>query len=301
MEIVKKSNPEIIEEFINALWLERGFSKNTLAAYRSDLKHFTSWLPKEVGLLQAQASDLLGYLAYRTEQGTHPKTNARILSCFRTLYRYLVRQQYYEGDPTLHLDSPRLGRTIPQNLSEEEVFSLLKAPDIQEPMGLRDKALLELLYACGFRVTELVSLKLNQINLQQGVARVMGKGNRERIVPFGEEAAFWLQQYLRQARLQLLKDRTTSETLFLSNRGVEMTRQTLWHRIKYYAKRVGITKPLSPHTLRHAFATHLVNHGADLRVVQMLLGHSSISTTQIYTHVANLRLKAIHAKHHPRG
>ncbi len=290
-----------IKAFINALWLERGFSKNTLAAYEQDLKQFVEWLDQRVDLPAVTTEDLRHYLTYRTELGAHQRTNARILSCFRTFYRYLLREKYCEIDPTLSLESPRLGRSIPKDLSEAEVDALLNAPDLRTLMGIRDKALLELLYACGFRVTELVSLKCDQINLQQGVARVFGKGNRERIIPFGEEASHWLQQYLSNARPDLLKGTTFTDTLFLSNRGGEMTRQTFWHRIKYYAKHVGIHKPLSPHTLRHAFATHLVNHGADLRVVQMLLGHASISTTQIYTHVANERLKALHAKHHPRG
>jgi integrase/recombinase XerD len=294
----------IVEEFINALWLERGFSQNTLAAYRNDLKHFVSWLAKchDSKLLRAvETTDILAYLTHRTEQGAHARTNARILSCFRTFYHYLLREEYCKQDPTIHIVSPILGRSIPKDLSEEEVDSLLQAPDIQEPMGLRDKALLEILYACGLRVTELVSLTLEQINLQQGVVRVIGKGDRERLIPFGEEAAIWLERYLLTARPLLLKADIPSDAVFLSNRAVAMTRQTFWHRIKYYAKRVGIQKPLSPHTLRHAFATHLVNHGADLRVVQMMLGHASISTTQIYTHVANTRLKALHAKHHPRG
>lgn len=298
----------IVNEFVNALWLERGFSKNTLAAYQADLKHFVAWLAKPTDsktesktLVSAEAVDLIGYLVHRTEQGAHPRTNARLLSCFRTFYRYLLREKYCENDPTVNIASPTLGRSIPKDLSEEDVENLLKAPNIADPMGLRDKALLEILYACGLRVTELVSLTLEQINLQQGVVRVIGKGDRERIIPFGEEAAIWLQRYLTSARPELLKVELTSDAVFLSNRGVAMTRQTFWHRIKHHARQVGIHKPLSPHTLRHAFATHLVNHGADLRVVQMMLGHASISTTQIYTHVANSRLKALHAKHHPRG
>ncbi len=303
---MEKNVDNIVTEFINALWLERGFSKNTLAAYKTDLKHFAVWL-KDKTLISAETLDLLGYLAHRTEQGTHPRTNARILSCFRTFYQYLLREKHCKADPTLNLASPTLGRSIPKDLSEAEVESLLKAPNTAEPidainpMALRDKALLEVLYACGLRVTELVSLTLAQINLQQGVVRVVGKGDRERIIPFGEEAAFWLQRYLTVARPLLAKADQSSNAVFLSNRAVAMTRQTFWHRIKHYARQVGIHKPLSPHTLRHAFATHLVNHGADLRVVQMMLGHASISTTQIYTHVANSRLKALHAKHHPRG
>lgn len=304
---MEKRLENIVPEFVNALWLERGFSKNTLAAYQADLKHFVAWLSHQTenkNIISAEASDLVGYLAHRTEQGTHPRTNARILSCFRTFYQYLLREKYCKADPTLNLASPTLGRSIPKDLSEADVENLLKAPNTAEPiepMALRDKALLEVLYACGLRVTELVSLTLEQINLQQGVVRVVGKGDRERIIPFGEEAAFWLQRYLTVGRPLLAKADQPSNAVFLSNRAVAMTRQTFWHRIKHYARVVGIHKPLSPHTLRHAFATHLVNHGADLRVVQMMLGHASISTTQIYTHVANSRLKALHAKHHPRG
>lgn len=305
---------KIVDEFINALWLERAFSKNTLAAYQSDLKHFVAWLSPEglhaespskahsKTLTIVEAIDITGYLAHRTEQGAHAKTNARILSCLRTFYRYLLREKYCTQDPTVNIASPITGRSIPQVMSEAEVENLLNAPNTEDAMGIRDKALLEMLYACGLRVTELVSLTLEQINLQQGIVRVIGKGNRERIIPFGEEAAFWLQRYLTTARPTLCRDGALCPpTVFLSNRALAMTRQTFWHRIKHYARQVGIQKPLSPHTLRHAFATHLVNHGADLRVVQMMLGHASISTTQIYTHVANSRLKALHAKYHPRG
>ncbi len=296
-------NVAIVNEFANALWLERAFSKNTLAAYQSDLKHFTVWLAEQAGsknLVDVVALDIIGYLAHRTLQGAHARTSARILSCFKTFYHYLLREKYCEQDPTVHISSPTIGRSIPKDLSEEEVENLLKAPNTADPMGLRDKALLEMLYACGLRVTELVNLKLEQVNLQQGVVRVVGKNDRERIIPFGEEAAAWLQRYLTIGRPNLCSP-FSSSVVFLSNRALAMTRQTFWYRIKYYAKQVGIHKPLSPHTLRHAFATHLVNHGADLRVVQMMLGHASISTTQIYTHVANSRLKALHLKHHPRG
>jgi len=296
-------NVVIVNEFVNALWLERAFSKNTLAAYQSDLKHFIVWLSGQAEpktLVTVSDIDVIGYLAYRTLQGTHARTNARVLSCLRTFYHYLLREKYCQQDPTVNIASPMIGRSIPKDLSEAEVESLLQAPNTEEPMGLRDKALLELLYACGLRVTELVSLTLEQVNLQQGIVRVMGKNDRERVVPFGEEAAVWLQRYL-AVRSALLKTDRLCDAVFLSNRAVAMTRQTFWYRIKHYARQVGIHKPLSPHTLRHAFATHLVNHGADLRVVQMMLGHASISTTQIYTHVANSRLKALHLKHHPRG
>jgi len=294
----------VIKNFVDALWLERGFSQNTLIAYQTDLKQFAHWLGSKESapsLLEVQPQDLLGYLAHRAQDGTQARTSARILSCLRTFYRYLVREQYCAIDPTLNIASPRLGRMLPKELSEAEVLALLKGPDVENPMGLRDKALLEVLYACGLRVTELVTLQLEQINLQQGVVRILGKGNKERLVPFGDEAAHWIKRYISDSRPMLSKGVLSNRTVFLSNRGIAMTRQTFWHRIKQYAKQVGIQKPLSPHTLRHAFATHLVNHGADLRIVQLLLGHESISTTQIYTHVANVRLKALHAKHHPRG
>lgn len=293
---------DLIDGFINTLWLERGFSRNTLAAYSADLKHFSHWLEeRQTSLQTAQSSDISDYLAHCCQMGKNPRTNARLLSCLRSFYRYLLREQHCTLDPTLVIESPRLGRSLPKDISEEEVFALLKAPNVEDPKGLRDKAMLEMLYACGLRVTELISLRLEQVSIPQGVIRIQGKGDKERIVPLGEEAIDWQDQYLRHSRPMLVKKHAPTETLFLSNRGVEMTRQTFWHRIKQYAKISGIEKSLSPHTLRHAFATHLVNHGADLRVVQMLLGHASISTTQIYTHVATIRLKALHAKHHPRG
>jgi integrase/recombinase XerD len=293
---------DLIPEFINSLWLERGFSRNTLTAYQTDLKLFAEWLiVKKTPLAAVKREDIQSYLSHRVQKGHHPRTNARLLSCLRTFYRYLLREQHCLSDPTLNIESPRLGRSLPKDLSESEVIALLQAPNTAEPRGLRDKALLEILYAGGLRVTELVSLKVDQVSLQQGIVRVTGKGNRERLIPIGEEALDWLQRYLVEARPLLLKKNGPTDVLFLSNRTTSMTRQTFWHRIKQYAKLAGIQKPLSPHTLRHAFATHLVNHGADLRVVQMLLGHASISTTQIYTHVANVRLKALHAKHHPRG
>jgi integrase/recombinase XerD len=292
----------IFQAFIDALWLERGLSKNTLIAYHTDLKQFALYLREHaLSLSKIQSSDLVSYLAYRTKNGSHSRTNARILSCLKTFYRYLVREQYCSVDPASNIASPRVGRSLPKDLSELEVEKLLKAPNIEEATGLRDKALLELLYACGLRVSELVTLDCDQINLQQGVVRVLGKGNRERLVPFGEEASFWIETYIKKGRSVLLKGTGATEALFVSNRGEAITRQAFWYRIKHYAVLAEITKPLSPHTLRHAFASHLVNHGADLRIVQTLLGHASISTTQIYTHVANIRLKALHAKHHPRG
>jgi integrase/recombinase XerD len=234
------------------------------------------------------------------QQGYQARSTARLLSALRTFYRYLLRERLIDEDPTLQVELPQLGKPLPKSLSEAEVEALLAAPDIAEPLGLRDRAMLEVLYACGLRVSELVALSLEQINLRQGVVRVLGKGSKERLVPLGEEALIWLQRYQAEARGLLLAGRPSS-VLFPSQRGEQMTRQTFWHRIKLHARHAGILKPLSPHTLRHAFATHLLNHGADLRVVQLLLGHSDLSTTQIYTHVAKARLQALHAAHHPRG
>ena len=243
---------------------------------------------------------ILDHLAWRLEQAYKPRSTARFLSGARGFYRYLLREKLIGVDPTLQVDMPQLGRPLPKSLSEADVEALLRAPDLGEAIGQRDRAMLEVLYACGLRVTELVSLSLDQINLRQGVLRVMGKGSKERLVPMGEEAVVWIERYLRDGRAELLNGRP-SDVLFPSQRGEQMTRQTFWHRIKHHATVAGIGKTLSPHTLRHAFATHLLNHGADLRVVQMLLGHSDLSTTQIYTHVAKARLQELHARHHPRG
>ncbi len=290
-----------IDSFLNALWLEQNISPNTQSAYQRDLKALEQWLvARNQTLISAQRQDILDYLKYRSELGSHPRSSARLLSSFRSFYRYLLREHQRNIDPTTDITSPKIGRSLPKYLSEEEVLNLLNAPNIEESNGLRDKAMLEVLYATGLRVTELISLTLDNLNLRQGVVRVIGKGNRERLVPLGDAAIDWLGVYLKNGRLELSRA-TSPDCLFLSQRAEQMTRQTFWHRIKFYAKKVGIAKPLSPHTLRHAFATHLVNRGADLRVVQLLLGHSSITTTQIYTHVANTRLKILHEKHHPRG
>ncbi|MNO72205.1 Tyrosine recombinase XerD [compost metagenome] len=243
---------------------------------------------------------ILDHLAWRLEHAYKPRSTARFLSGVRGFYRYLLREKLIAVDPTLQVEMPQLGRPLPKSLSEADVEALLLAPDLSEPIGQRDRAMLEVLYACGLRVTELVSLTLDQVNLRQGVLRVMGKGSKERLVPMGEEAVVWVERYLRDGRNDLLGGRP-SDVLFPSLRGEQMTRQTFWHRIKHQAQVAGIGKALSPHTLRHAFATHLLNHGADLRVVQMLLGHSDLSTTQIYTHVARARLQELHARHHPRG
>lgn len=243
---------------------------------------------------------LLDHLAWRLEQGYKARSTARFLSGARGFYRFLLAEGEIAEDPTLQVEMPLLGRPLPKSLSEADVEALLEAPDLEDPIGLRDRAMLEVLYACGLRVSELVGLTLEQVNLRQGVVKVFGKGSKERLVPLGEEAIAWIERYVREARPFLL-DGKPSDVLFPSLRGEQMTRQTFWHRIKHQAKVAGILKPLSPHTLRHAFATHLLNHGADLRVVQMLLGHADLSTTQIYTHIAQARLKDLHARHHPRG
>lgn len=288
-----------IERFLDALWMERGLSRNTLSAYRNDLMTFTKWLAKEkVSLVNTSAGELHKYLAAQSVRSA--RSTARRLSTLRRFYQYLVREGRIKNDPTVNIDSPRIGRPLPKSLSEDEVENLLMAPDVNIATGFRDRTMLEVLYATGLRVSELVGLTLDQINLRQGVIRVVGKGNKERLVPLGEEAVDWLNRYNREIRPDFFKGKPGA-SLFPSNRGTAMTRQTFWYAIKRYALKAGINKPLSPHVLRHAFATHLLNHGADLRVVQMLLGHSDISTTQIYTHIAKERLKDLHSQHHPRG
>lgn len=291
----------LIDRFLDALWLEKGLSDNTRDSYRSDLALFNGWLQeRNVDLPGAGREVILDHLAWRVENAYKPRSTARFLSGARGFYRYLLREKLISVDPTLQIDMPQLGKPLPKSLSEADVEALLAAPDLSEPIGERDRAMLEVLYACGLRVTELISLTLEQVNLRQGVLRVMGKGSKERLVPMGEEAIVWVERYMRGARDELLGGKP-SDVLFPSTRGDQMTRQTFWHRIKHQATVAGIGKSLSPHTLRHAFATHLLNHGADLRVVQMLLGHSDLSTTQIYTHVARARLQEMHAKHHLRG
>ncbi len=291
----------LIDRFLDALWLEKGLSEHTRSAYRSDLAHFNGWLDERGLSLDKAGRDLiLDHLAWRLEQGYKARSTARFLSGLRGFYRFLLRENLIVEDPTLQVDLPQLGRPLPKSLSEADVEALLEAPDLDDPIGLRDRAMLEVLYACGLRVTELVSLTLEQLNLRQGVLKVFGKGSKERLVPLGEEAIAWLERYQREARPFLLDGRP-SDVLFPSLRGEQMTRQTFWYRIKHQAQVAGIGKSLSPHTLRHAFATHLLNHGADLRVVQMLLGHSDLSTTQIHTHIARARLQELHALHHPRG
>jgi len=290
-----------VERFLDSMWSERGLSENTLAAYRADLSGLARWLEgQSVELMDAQREHLLAFLAWRVQQGARPRSTARQLSSIRRFYRHMLREGRIPEDPTTRIDMPKLGRPLPKSLSEGEVEALLRAPDVAEPLGIRDRAMLELLYATGLRVSELVSVRMSQMNLKQGVVRVVGKGNRERLVPVGEEAQKWIEKFLTDARLDILGGRQ-SDYLFPTRRSDYMTRQAFWHIIKRYAEEASIAASLSPHTLRHAFATHLLNHGADLRVVQMLLGHSDVSTTQIYTHVARERLKDVHSKHHPRG
>ncbi len=290
----------IIDSFIDSIWMHDGLSQHTLDSYRTDLKTFLKWLTlSNKGLLAVREAELEDYLAYR-HQSFSARSNARALSCLRRFYGYLLEQGLVQQDPTAKVAMPKLGRPLPHSLSESDVESLLATPDVDDVIGCRDLAMLELMYASGLRVSELISLEFNQISLMQGVLRVVGKGGKERLVPFGEAAASALENYLKFARGDLL-GRQVNDFLFLSKRGTAMTRQTFWYRIKFYAQQAGIKKHLSPHTLRHAFATHLLAHGADLRTLQMLLGHSDLSTTQIYTHIAKERLKQLHAEHHPRG
>ena len=297
------ADTDLIEQFSDVLWMERGLSRNTLDAYQSDLHKFAQWLQirrDRRRLLSVCREDLLEYLMLQYRAGKKPRSIARLLSCLRQFYQNALRRGLITTDPTTRIDAPRLGRPLPKTLTENEVECLLGAPDIDKPEGFRDRAMLEILYATGLRVSELVGLNLGQLDLVRGLVRVVGKGGKERLVPLGEDAVEWLEQFISGARLMLLGEQVCSE-VFPTRRGSGMTRQAFWYRIRKHAKSAGIDRQLSPHTLRHAFATHLINHGADLRVVQMLLGHSNLSTTQIYTHVARERLKIIHAKHHPRG
>lgn len=292
----------LIQQFLDSLWLEKGLSKNTLESYGGDLNTFARWLDG-IGqsVVTTRREDVLAYLSFRMASGLKSRSTARSLSCLRSLYRYLLRENLIKIDPTLQIANPKLGRSLPDSLSEADVEILLAAPDLDTLVGFRDRTMLEVLYACGLRVSELVNLKLNEINLRQGVIRIVGKGSKERLVPLGEEAISWIGRYLVETRNELLRKNLNQDIVFPSNRGSAMTRQAFWYRIKAHARTAGIEKKLSPHTLRHAFATHLLNHGADLRVVQLLLGHSDLSTTQIYTHIAQQRIKELHQAHHPRG
>ena len=297
------NNSEILDEFGDSLWLEDGLSRNTLESYRRDLEKFASWLQaqRDVSILQATHADIQGFLAHMVGQEKSKATStSRAISSLKRLYRYLLRQNKVSTDPTLQIATPKLPRSLPKSLTELDVEMLLAAPNVQAPLGLRDRTMFEVLYATGLRVSELVGLNVAQVSLDMGVVRVMGKGSKERLVPLGEEALDWIRRYLAEGRPLLLGGKL-SDALFVTQRGEGMTRQMFWYLIRKHAREGGLYKPLSPHTLRHAFATHLLNHGADLRVVQLLLGHADISTTQIYTHVARERLKQLHAQHHPRG
>lgn len=292
----------LLEQFLDSLWLERSLAENTVQSYKLDLQALMKSLTSQnVTLLTTETMHLQEFLLQRAEEGYKARSSARLLSAIKRLFQYLYLEKYREDDPSAALSSPKLPRPFPKDLTESQVEALLNSPRIEEPIELRDKAMLEVLYATGLRVSELVGLEINDVSLRQGVVRVIGKGNKERLVPLGEEAIYWIEQYVKYARNELLKTGQI-DILFPSRLGKKMTRQTFWHRIKYYAVLTGIDiDALSPHVLRHAFATHLLNHGADLRVVQMLLGHSSLSTTQVYTYVASERLKQLHKKHHPRA
>ncbi len=306
------ADAQLLDAFCDALWLEDGLARNTIESYRRDLSQFAAWLAraKAKALAAAGEADLHAFFAARHAGGRtlRASSDARMLSSLKRLYRYCARERLVTGDPTLKLDAPKRVPRFPKTLSEADVEALLGAPDTGTPLGLRDRAMLEVLYASGLRVSELVALRRFEVNLEAGVLRILGKGSKERLVPLGEEAVEWLRRYLGEARPVLLerarkraRGRAAPDALFVTARGTALTRQAFWHNLKRHGARAIPGKSLSPHVLRHAFATHLINHGADLRVVQMLLGHADISTTQIYTHVARERLKALHAKHHPRG
>lgn len=292
---------QFVDQFLDAIWMERGLSQNTLGAYRADLMTLGRGLAeKEKSIEVADKADLLAFIASRVEGGAKPRSTARQLSSFRRFFRYIMREGMRDTDPTSDIEMPRIGRSLPKTLTEDEVEALLNAPNTDEPLGHRDRAMLELLYATGLRVSELINLKQSQVNFNQGVLRIVGKGDRERLIPIGDESQRWLREFIDGPRMEILLERQT-DYLFPTRRGDRMTRQAFWHIIKRYAQKADVRKKMSPHSLRHAFATHLLNRGADLRVVQLLLGHSDLSTTQIYTHVARERLKDLHGEHHPRG
>ena len=299
---VISTNP-LVDQFADSLWLSDGLARNTIESYRRDVSQFDAWLlaAQRATLAEAGAGDLQAFLANRIEIAhASPRSTARLTSAIKRFYQFLLQERLIQQDPSARLESPKLTRGLPKSLSEIDVERLLDAPDLATPLGMRDKAMLETLYATGLRVTELTTLKIAQVSLDMNVVRVIGKGDKERLVPMGETAADWIKRYLHEARPLILGGQKTGD-LFVTQRGAAMTRQMFWHTVKNQALRAGIHTPISPHTLRHAFATHLINHGADLRVVQLLLGHADITTTQIYTHVARERLKALHAQHHPRG
>ncbi len=295
-------NDPSIDRFIDSLWSQKGLADLTLRAYQQDLRQFSRWLQENNSrLAQADQAEIQSYLAERFDRGASARSNARLLSTLKQYYRHLVRGGERNDNPTSLISAPKIHRSLPQTLGENEVEMLLQAPDVENAYGLRDRCMLELMYSSGLRVSELVGLQLGQINTNLGLVRLVGKGSKERVVPVGEEALHWLTCYLRQGRPDLQKSGAVNDMLFLSSRGSGITRQAFWQNIKKHLLKAGVKTVFSPHSLRHAFATHLLNHGADLRTVQMLLGHSSLSTTQIYTHIAQERLAAIHARHHPRG
>jgi integrase/recombinase XerD len=302
MKALSEGDARLLDRFADGLWLSDGLARNTLESYRRDVGQFAAWLAGEAGtpLLDAGPADIHRHLAWRVAQGAKPRTTSRLVSSLKRFFQFALREGLRRDDPAANVDSPKLPRSLPKSLSEAEVERLLAAPDVQTPQGLRDRAMLETLYASGLRVSELVGLKTLQASLDMGVVRILGKGAKERLAPLGEEAVEWIARYQREARPKLLRARK-SDALFVTPRGGPMTRQAFWGIVRRHAAAAGIARDISPHTLRHAFATHLINHGADLRVVQLLLGHADISTTQIYTHVARERLKVLHRKHHPRG
>ena len=291
-----------IDQFIDSLWAQKGLAELTLSAYQQDLTQFSRWLAPRNGSLSAgQQTDIQQFLGERFERGSSARSNARLLSTLKQFYRHLIRLGERQDNPTALVSAPRIHRSLPQSMNERDVEKLLQAPDLESDFGMRDRCMLELMYSSGLRVSELVGLQLNQVNTRLGLVRLVGKGSKERVVPVGEEALHWLQRYLQRARPALQVTGAINDALFLSSRGTAITRQAFWQNIKKHLLTAGVKTVFSPHSLRHAFATHLLNHGADLRTVQMLLGHSSLSTTQIYTHIAQTRLQSIHAQHHPRG
>ena len=298
----KSDRDPAIDQFIDSLWAQKGLAELTLSAYQQDLTQFSRWLAPRNGSLSAgQQTDIQQFLGERFERGSSARSNARLLSTLKQFYRHLIRLGERQDNPTALVSAPRIHRSLPQSMNERDVEKLLQAPDLESDFGMRDRCMLELMYSSGLRVSELVGLQLNQVNTRLGLVRLVGKGSKERVVPVGEEALHWLQRYLQQARPALQVTSAINDALFLSSRGTAITRQAFWQNIKKHLLTAGVKTVFSPHSLRHAFATHLLNHGADLRTVQMLLGHSSLSTTQIYTHIAQTRLQSIHAQHHPRG
>jgi integrase/recombinase XerD len=298
---VPEQSAELIDRFLDAIWAERGLSENTLEAYRRDLGQLSAWLnTRHKSIVTTTREDLLALLASLVADGKSPRSLSRYLSSFRQIYRWMVRERLIDEDPTALIESPKLGRGLPKALSEQHVEALLEAPDTSKALGLRDRAMLELMYATGLRVSEICNLQLSSLNRNQGIIRIVGKGGKERLVPVGMESMDWLDRYFNQARPQLLGGQQ-SQVVFVTARKSGMTRQAFWYMVRRHCSNAGITQKISPHMLRHSFATHLLNHGADLRVVQLLLGHSDLSTTQIYTHIAREGLKRLHEAHHPRG